>query len=98
MSDFFETYRPYLAQLQHGLYSQAVKDGIRLLSEIKRLAPSEYEQTPKGTPFYFLGIAAFLSDDFQTAIFLFDAAVSEDLKHNSDKRDTSALLTTQLDI
>jgi hypothetical protein len=96
MAEFFETYHPYFTQLQHGLYSQAVDDGLRLLSEIKRLAPNEYEQMPKGTPFYWLGIAAFLSHDFQTATFLFDAAVSEDLKHNPNKKDTPALLTMQL--
>jgi hypothetical protein len=97
MAQFFETYCPYLVQLQSGLYSQAVEDGVKLLSETKRFAPREYENTSKGTPFYLLGIAAFLSHDFQTATFLFDAAVSEDLKHQTDiTKDTPALLTMQL--
>jgi hypothetical protein len=43
-----------------------------------------------------MGIAAFLSHDFQTAAFLFDAAVSEDLKHAPDKPDLPSLLTMQL--
>jgi hypothetical protein len=34
----------------------------------------------KGTKFYFLGIEAFASHDYQTATFFFDAAASEDLK------------------
>jgi hypothetical protein len=34
----------------------------------------------KGTAFYFLGIEAFTSHDYQTAAFFFDAAASEDLK------------------
>ena len=46
-----------------------------------------------------MGIAAFLSHDFQTATFLFDAAASEDLKYNRPhKKDTPALLTLQLDV
>lgn len=99
MAEFFETYCPYLVQLQSGLYSQAVEAGVTLLSETKRFAPHEYERTPKGTPFYWLGIAAFLCHDFQTATFLFDAAVSEDLKYRPDQNvlpDTPALLAMQL--
>jgi hypothetical protein len=69
-----------------------------LLREAKRFAPTEYERTPKGTPFYLLGIAAFLSHDYQTATFLFDAAASEDLKHNPTTKDAPALLFMQLNI
>jgi len=46
-----------------------------LASHGPTLSPSE-----KGTAFYFLGIAAFKSRDYQTATFFFDAAASEDLK------------------
>jgi hypothetical protein len=96
MAQFFDSYYPYLDQINSGLYSQAVDGGLQLLREAKRFAPKEYEGTPKGTPFYLLGIAAFLSHDFQTATFLFDAAVSEDLKNQPTKQDTPALLFMQL--
>jgi hypothetical protein len=46
-----------------------------LASHGPKLSPGE-----KGTAFYFLGIKAFVSHDYQTAIFFFDAAASEDLK------------------
>jgi hypothetical protein len=42
--------------------------------------PAEYEKLHKGTPFYYLGMAAFLSHDYQSATFFFDAAASEDFK------------------
>lgn len=64
---------------------------------MKRFAENAYKNTPKGTPFYLLGIAAFQSHDFQTATFLFDAAVSEDLQHHPDPGNAPALLTMQLD-
>jgi hypothetical protein len=47
----------------------------RLASHGTNLTPGE-----RGTDFYFLGIAAFASHDYQTATFFFDAAASEDLK------------------
>jgi hypothetical protein len=97
MAELFESYFPYLTQINAGLHSQAISDGLKLLSEVRRFVPNEYEKTHKGTPFYLLGIAAFLSHDFQTATFFFDAAVSEDLRNNPAKTDTPALLFAQLD-
>jgi hypothetical protein len=97
MAEFFDNYAPYVAQINSGLHSQAVEDGLKLLSEAKRFAPTEYERTPKGTPFYLLAIASFLSHDYQIATFLFDAAVSEDLKHYPAKHDQPALLFMRLD-
>jgi hypothetical protein len=74
-----------------------VDDGINLLREVKRLTPEKYSKTPKGTPFYLLGIAAFLSHVFQTATYLFDAAATEDLTHYPNNKDTPALLTMRLE-
>jgi hypothetical protein len=97
MSSFFETHKPYMDRLQNGFYSIAVDVGIEFLTDTKQFAPDAYENASKGTPFYFLGIAAFLSHDFLTATFLFDAAASEDLRLAPDKKDTPALLAMQLD-
>lgn len=97
MADFFDSYQPYWPQITSGLYSQAVETGITFLTETKRFSPSGYEQASKGTPFYLLRIAAFHSHDFQTATFLFDAAVSEDLTHQPNNKTTPALLTMQLE-
>jgi hypothetical protein len=97
MTHFFETCRPYMIQLQSRFFSQAVDEGIEFLRQTKQFARSAYETTPKGTPFYLLAIAAFHSHDFQTATFLFDAALSEDLTHSPENTNTPALLTMRLD-
>ncbi len=96
MATFFDTCAPYFALVQSRHYAQAVDKGLAFLAETKKFAPTEYDNNSKGTPFYWLGIAAYLSHDFQTATFLFDAAVSEDLKHNPTRHDAPALLTMQL--
>jgi len=58
----------------------ALNRGVTFLRECRRLDPQAYERQHKGIPLYWLGIAAFLAHDFQTAVFLFDAAVSEDIR------------------
>jgi hypothetical protein len=96
MQNFFDVYQPYSTRLQSGHYSQAIDEGLAFLNRVKRSSPTDYE-TPKGTPFYLLGIAAFHAHDYQTAAFLFDAAVSEDLHHYHGQEDKPALLFMQLD-
>jgi hypothetical protein len=96
MAEFFDVYAPYVALINSRLFPDAVTEGLKLLREAKRFAPAEYERTPKGTPFYLLGIAAFMSHDYQTGAFLVDAAISEDLKHNPTNPNTPALLFMDL--
>jgi hypothetical protein len=96
MTNFFDVPHEYIAQLNSGYYSQSVDTGITWLREMKKSKPATFSNNPKGTPFYLLGIAAFRSHDFQTAAFLFDAAVSEDIKYYPDNPKTPALLTMQL--
>lgn len=97
MSHFFDMHRPYLTQISSGQYSQAIDAGLKFLSDARQFAPNKYTTTPKGTPFYFLGIAAFLAHDYQTATFFFDAAASEDLNYDPAKLDAPALLFMQLE-
>jgi hypothetical protein len=97
MQNFFDAFQPYSAQLKSGHFSYAIDCGLAFLNEVKRRAPAKYDTTPKGTPFYLLGIAAFHAHDYQTATFLFDAAVSEDLQHHSGKHDQPALLFMRLE-
>jgi hypothetical protein len=96
-SSFFEEYAPYQKPLLAGQFSEAINGALRLLSGVKQLSPSEYQAAHKGTPFYVMGFAAFASHDYETASFLFDAAVAEDQKNFPDKRDTPALRFMQLD-
>ena len=52
------------------------------LQPTNSLSPSD-----RGNIFYFLGIAAFMSHDYQSAAFFFDTAASEDFKVRNAKRD-----------
>lgn len=51
-----------------------------LLRACKSIDATAFTKIPKGHPYYFIGISSYLLDDFQTAIYFFDAAVTEDLK------------------
>jgi hypothetical protein len=70
----------YLSQGSLDNPSAVARDGINFLSRCKALAPVEFERRYKGTPFYWIGCAAFLANDFETAAFLFDASASEDMR------------------
>jgi hypothetical protein len=93
---FFDQCAPYLEHIQFNRFAVAVDAGLEFLKQVRNFSPKEYQDNPKGTPFFWLGVAAYLSHDFQTAAFLFDAAVSEDLKFNPARDDAPALLTMQL--
>jgi hypothetical protein len=97
MGPYFDSNQPYYPLIHGGKFSQAVDLGLSWLEHEKQFNASRYASEPKGTPFYLLGIAAFASHDYQTATFLFDAAVSEDLRHYPTNPDTPALLFMRLD-
>src|SRR5262249_16772071 len=97
MPPYFDSNQPYYALIRDGKFSQAVDLGLSWLEHEKQSNATRYATAPKGTPFYLLGIAAFASRDYQTATFLFDAAVSEDLRHHPTNPDTPALLFMRLD-
>lgn len=52
----------------------------RVLSIVHDADPSRYEAIHKGTPFYFLGIAAYLGEDFERALFYMDCALDQDCR------------------
>jgi hypothetical protein len=60
--------------------SLVVRAGVRFLNRCKSLEPVEYDNRWKGTPFYWIGSAAFLAHDYETAAFLYDASASEDVR------------------
>ena len=94
---FFDAVTPYYVEILSGRFPFAVNTGLLLLNESKKFAPEKYENEPKGTPFYFMGIAAFASHDYQTATFFFDAAVAEDVAHHKDNNNTPALRFMRLE-
>jgi hypothetical protein len=93
---YFDDNTPYYDAIQKGQFPWAVSTGLSQLEKIKETDPTKYA-APKGTPFYFMGIAAFASHDYQTATFFFDAAVSEDVKHYAGDRNKPAMLFMRLD-
>jgi hypothetical protein len=97
MAPYFDDNQPYYPLIKARRFSDAVNVGLSWLEQEKQSNPTRYATEPKGTPFYFLGIAAFASHDYQTATFLFDAAVAEDRLYHSSNPDTPALLFMRLD-
>lgn len=61
-------------------YSLAKQEIIYILHQCSDIDRDAYVKCHKGTPYYWLGTAAYLQNDYQTATFFFDAAVSEDLR------------------
>jgi hypothetical protein len=86
----------WFADLNHQRFTLAVERGLDHLNRVRGNQPAVYA-THKGTPFYFMGIAAFASHDYQTATFFFDAAVAEDVRNHPTNNDTPALLFMRLD-
>lgn len=83
----------YVKHLFSGNYSMALDQGIELLDTLQGIDNDAYRQVHKGTPYYWLGTAAFLMHDYQTAIFFYDAALSEDIRAGAraDKNPTPAM-------
>jgi hypothetical protein len=76
---FFNSFE-YAEDLQNKRYSDCLIKGLSLLTKCKQIDPMAYSQIHKGSAFYWIGMSAFLLNDYQTAAFFFDAAVSEDLR------------------
>ena len=51
-----------------------------VLQVLRSANRAKYEAIHKGTPFYFMGVASYLTGDFERALFYMDCAVSEDLR------------------
>jgi hypothetical protein len=97
MSSFFDEYAPYRAFIDNGQYSHAINNAVSFLDSVQRSLPAQYQAIHKGTPFYVMGFAAFLSHDYETGAFFFDAALSEDLKNYPGATDKPSMLFMLLD-
>lgn len=91
-NEFFNSFE-YKKSLISGNYSGTLNFGMSLLNQCKALNPDGYSDIHKGTAFYWIGMAAYLMNDYQTATFFFDAAVSEDLRrgHNPEEKPSPSL-------
>lgn len=56
---------------------QAIKN---ILNKCNSLDPVAFEKIHKGGPYYWLGMASYIIEDYETSTFFMDAAVSEDLR------------------
>lgn len=59
---------------------------FELLDFCKKLNGEAFNKIHKGHPYYFIGISSFLMDDFQTAVYFFDAAVTEDINAGAEPK------------
>jgi len=60
---FFDRFS-YVHELAAGNFASALQQGLELLLRCQELAPDACQKLHKGTPFYGLGMAAFLIHDF----------------------------------
>ena len=65
-------------------YSRAQQYLLKLLHKCKSIDSLSYKEIHKGNPYYFLGIASYMMNDFETATFFIDSSVSEDLRYGAD--------------
>lgn len=84
-TDFWRALTDYpLTLLREGNVAQAQALLIEILRKCRSLAPQDYPNIHKGSPFYWLAISAFLLHDYQTAGFFLDATISEDLQWGAE--------------
>lgn len=76
---FWNTYNPNPIDLLNSRQYWALRTRLfELLDSCKKLDIDAFNKIHKGHPYYFIGISSFLMDDYQTAVYFFDAAVTED--------------------
>ena len=98
--DFWNTYNENPRDLINNRQYLFLRDRLfGLLRACERIDATAFTKIPKGHPYYFIGIASYLLADYQTAIYFFDAAVTEDLKSGADpiKNPTPATRFLMLD-
>jgi hypothetical protein len=80
---FFNSFA-YVSHLFNGNYHLSFEQGRDLLNKCQAFDQNIYTSMHKGTPYYWLGSAAYLLNDFESVAFFLDAAVTEDITKNVD--------------
>jgi hypothetical protein len=57
----------------------------RVLAILREADERRYAILHKGTPFYFLGVASYIAEDFERALYYLDCALSEDLRLHAER-------------
>lgn len=68
-----------------------------ILFLLKNNSKNKYDKVHKGTPYYLLSLASFLSDNFEKAIYYMDAALKEDERAKNDLEKTPSGLFFELE-
>lgn len=76
---FFDRFK-YKNDLFGGNAAAALNQGLELLGRCHSIDETAFAHIHKGTPYYWIGIAAFLMHEIELATFFFDASVAEDLR------------------
>ena len=85
VTDFWNTYNPNPKLLLENRQYLLLRDRLfGLLRACKLINVDAFTKIHKGHPYYFIGISSYLLDDYQTAIYFFDAAVTEDMNFGAD--------------
>lgn len=82
---------------QNNRFYEALERGHEILHLINRLNPRVYKKMHKGYLFYFMGMAAYRIQDFQSCIYYIDATLSEDLKNFPSNPDSPPRLFLRLE-
>lgn len=82
---FFESFGPGMPIYQISQPYERFHDYEQLLNIIYSDDPIKYRKLHKGTPFFFLGWAAFDMQNYTKAVYYLDNAISEDMRSFPDK-------------
>jgi len=84
-TDFWNTYNQDPIGLLNNRQFLLLRDRLfHLLIACRNINADAFINIHKGHPYYFIGISSYLLDDYQTAIYYLDAAVTEDMNSGAD--------------
>lgn len=75
-----------------GRYFEYINLWENILACLQRIDSQLYNNIQKGTPYYFCGVACFKAEDYQRAVFYFDAALIEDKNRSTGWKKLPAAL------
>ena len=88
VTEFWNTFNTNPKSLLNNRQFLQLRDRMfGLLRFCKSIDADAFSRIHKGHPYYFIGITSYLLDDFQTAIYFFDAALTEDVNAGADPID-----------
>jgi tetratricopeptide (TPR) repeat protein len=92
--EFFKDFTYHRDLHQAHDYREAYHKTLSLLQKLKMLDPIAYQRIHKGATFYWAAICAYLIHNYEQAVYLFDAAVLEDLKNDATSVTPAKLFLT----